>query len=703
MTVQTNTNVASFNGNGVTQIFPIAFKFNNDTDLVVLLVDDATGAVSQLTLNSDYTVSGEGDEEGGLINVVVAPATGKRLKVTRLVDILQLTDLRNQGKFFAEVHEAAFDLLTMIAQQHDSGIRSALRVAESDPEPARIPAVAQRAGKVLSFDNDGNPQVVAPVSDSSTGLRLELANGTANLVDSAVVGYKGRDVESRLGEVIYEKDHGVLRNGVSDDTATLQAAINEAAASRKVLISGPGTSIVTGLSVPSDLEWLCIGSKLLLAPNTDASILVNSDVVGGNANTVIKGLELDGNKANQGAISRPAALFKNCDGFTLERVVAHDAKITSYTVDTYNQILFVDCNNCTVEHSESYNSDQGGLGFYGTGGGHRVLFNYVHDCPAGIEGAYQTDSHIFGNKVRNSSVALISWSGLRNIIYKNDLAISTGGAGVVCGHSGTPTMSADNSYVTENYIEDVYSYGVTVFGSSGVTVESNKIKRATGNSTHSIFINTGCSDVKVKDNRIVDYYTAAAGACGIFVDGCADAEIKDNTVLGATGGTTGNGIRLFNNCPNSEISGNKVVDTVSTGINISEGSTDVTVGMNKVRSSGGVGIRSLGLGAVVSGNLVSATSGAQGILIGADQATVTGNRVTGVTGGSGIFINAVDYNAVVGNILDNCSIGINVPSGSDYNVEAANVMTSTVTTKINIGTTTGNKMAHNIGVATHDV
>lgn len=196
MTVQTNTNVASFNGNGVTQIFPIAFKFNNDTDLIVLLVDDATGAVSQLTLNSDYTVSGEGDEEGGLINVVVAPALGQRLKVTRVVDIRQLTDLRNQGKFFAEVHEDAFDLLTMIAQQHESGIKSALRVAESDPEPARIPAVAQRAGKLLAFNQDGDPTTVAPVSDSSTELRLELANGTPHLVDGEVVWRADRHIDS---------------------------------------------------------------------------------------------------------------------------------------------------------------------------------------------------------------------------------------------------------------------------------------------------------------------------------------------------------------------------------------------------------------------------------------------------------------------------------------------------------------------------
>lgn len=188
MTVQTNTNVASFNGNGVTQIFPIAFKFNNDTDLVVLLVDDATGSVVQLTLNSDYTVSGEGDEEGGLINVVVAPAVGKRLKVTRVVDILQLTDLRNQGKFFAEVHEDALDLLTMIAQQHESGIKSALRVAESDPEPSRIPAAALRAGKLLAFDANGNPTTALPVADSSTDLRLDLANDDDAAKGAAILG-----------------------------------------------------------------------------------------------------------------------------------------------------------------------------------------------------------------------------------------------------------------------------------------------------------------------------------------------------------------------------------------------------------------------------------------------------------------------------------------------------------------------------------
>lgn len=185
MTVQTSTNVASFIGNGVTQIFPIAFKFNNDTDLAVFLVNEATGFASLLTLNSGYTVRGEGDEEGGSITVLTPPAADQRLTVVRRVGILQLTDLRNQGKFFAEVHEDALDLLTMIAQQNATDLGLSLRVAETDPQPQRLPSAVQRAGLLLSFDEDGNPIAVAPTSDSSTALRLELAESAG----SGKVGY----------------------------------------------------------------------------------------------------------------------------------------------------------------------------------------------------------------------------------------------------------------------------------------------------------------------------------------------------------------------------------------------------------------------------------------------------------------------------------------------------------------------------------
>jgi len=326
MTVQTNTNVASFNGNGVTQIFPIAFKFNNDTDLVVLLVDDATGSASQLTLNSDYTVSGEGDEDGGLVNVVVAPAIGKRLKVLRIVDILQQTDLRNQGKFFAEVHEDAFDLLTMIAQQHESGIKSSLRVAESDPEPSRIPSVSQRAGKILSFDSLGNPVVVAPVSDSSTSLRIELSlpsgasliggggqvvesiaalrllinsnpskaafvagyyspgdgGGGAYYLDagdtttadnggSVIVAADGARWKLSQAGVVSVKQFGAKGDGVTDDTAAVQSACDAAG----LLFVPAGTYLLSSRITVSDRPFMLYGG------GKEVSVLLWSGIAGG--------------------------------------------------------------------------------------------------------------------------------------------------------------------------------------------------------------------------------------------------------------------------------------------------------------------------------------------------------------------------------------------------------------------------------------
>ena len=511
----------------------------------------------------------------------------------------------------------------------------------------------------------------------------------------------GRWKLTQVGKVTF-RQFGAKGDGV-DDTAALLAGV---AGGARHFDEGGDFVTTAALPFPSNTVWTAgAGAKLRLKAGSDASLIVNSDVGGGNTNIQIFDLELDGDRANQGVISRPVALFKNCTNVKLTRVKAHDARIAVYTVDTYNQVLFVDCINCEVDHCEIYNSDQGGLGFYGTGGFHRLLFNDIHDCAAGIEGTYQTDSHLFGNKVRNTVVSLISWSGLRNIIYKNNVAVSTAAAGIVCGHSGTPNQIADQSYVTENIIENVFSYGVTVFVSAGVTVEGNKIKRTTGNSTHSIYINTGCADISVINNRIVDYFTSTAGACGIFVDGCPDATLRGNKVYGATGGGTGAGIRLFNACPDAEISGGIVADSAGIGLNLSATSPDCTVSGLRVRNSGGVGIQAAGIGVAVATCVVRDSGGAQGILISGGQGSATGNRVSGVGGGTGtgIHVNAVDYNAVVGNVLETCATGVNLPSGTDFTVAAANTFTADVTTKVNIGTTTGSKVAHNIGVATHDI
>ena len=299
MTVQTNTNVASFNGNGVTQIFPIAFKFNNDTDLVVLLVNEDSGASSLLTLNSDYTVSGEGNEEGGLINVVVAPAVGQRLKVSRVVDILQMTDLRNQGKFFAEVHEDAFDLLTMIAQQHESGISGSIRVAESDPEPARLPPIASRAGRLMAFDEEGNPTTAVPASGSVSEYAISLLNRTDPYQGAALIGFRpaldgatGRLLREKLEDLLSVRDFGAVGDGLADDSAAIQSAISAGVP----LLWPAGTyRIASPLSVAplSGVQWHGLSATVLCdfpAP-VQRAILIDQLQAGDHS---ISGINIDG-------------------------------------------------------------------------------------------------------------------------------------------------------------------------------------------------------------------------------------------------------------------------------------------------------------------------------------------------------------------------------------------------------------------------
>ncbi len=69
MTVSANVSRVTFAGDDATTSFDLGstFIFFDDTDLVVEVVTDATGASEELTLNVDYTVSG-GDGATGTVD-----------------------------------------------------------------------------------------------------------------------------------------------------------------------------------------------------------------------------------------------------------------------------------------------------------------------------------------------------------------------------------------------------------------------------------------------------------------------------------------------------------------------------------------------------------------------------------------------------------------------------------------------------------
>lgn len=126
MTVSTEVDHNEYAGNGVTTSFPYTFRIFHKSDLVVQVVD-LDENITDLVLDTDYTVTGAGGYTGGNVILTTALENGFRISIARELPVTQETDLRNQGQFFAEVHEDAFDKLTMLIQQSNGSFSLALK------------------------------------------------------------------------------------------------------------------------------------------------------------------------------------------------------------------------------------------------------------------------------------------------------------------------------------------------------------------------------------------------------------------------------------------------------------------------------------------------------------------------------------------------------------------------------------------------
>lgn len=312
MTVSTEVDHNEYTGNGVTTSFPYTFRIFKKSDLVVQVVDlDENIAV--LALDTDYTVTGAGGYNGGNVILSKALANGYQISISRDLPVTQETDLRNQGKFFAEVHEDALDKLTMLIQQVRSWFRLALCKPSSianwydalnnyirnlkdprDPQDAatknyvdtivfsnlsrtlrvpepinQLPPAAVRRNMMPAFDNDGNAIVVIPPSGSASDVLIQLASSSDGKGD-ALVAVKQPYANS---VTITQHQHntylltpyhfGAKGDGIADDTLALNRWSNCGA---KVLYWPAGKYLVSPTNgVSLDMDNYHTGDSALTA------------------------------------------------------------------------------------------------------------------------------------------------------------------------------------------------------------------------------------------------------------------------------------------------------------------------------------------------------------------------------------------------------------------------------------------------------
>lgn len=214
MTVSTTTSQIVFSSG--TEL-PITFPFLDSSELVVVETTE-TGATTTLTEGegSDYTVTGEGDPDGGTVTLASAIDSGHTVTVTRQTTKTQLTDLRNAGSFLPEDIETALDRMAMLLQELDRDMDTFTADVDEATCTATDGTVARtlesRFNEWLSFldfwdgpldgSEDCTTELVAALAAAGTDHVLWMPAGKFTISDS--IDYSGRHI---VGAGLWDPDH----------------------------------------------------------------------------------------------------------------------------------------------------------------------------------------------------------------------------------------------------------------------------------------------------------------------------------------------------------------------------------------------------------------------------------------------------------------------------------------------------------------
>ncbi len=117
MTVDITQNTVKATASGAAgETVTVPFLFQKNADLQVYVEDQTTGAITTLTLDTDYSVTGAGVATGGKVTMITTQTAGDFIHVDLWLDFLQGTGLPETGTFSPKSHENVFDKLTQMIQ-----------------------------------------------------------------------------------------------------------------------------------------------------------------------------------------------------------------------------------------------------------------------------------------------------------------------------------------------------------------------------------------------------------------------------------------------------------------------------------------------------------------------------------------------------------------------------------------------------------
>ncbi|MFK0377849.1 right-handed parallel beta-helix repeat-containing protein [Pandoraea sp. NPDC090278] len=272
MTVSSQISSVTYDGDGVTTLFPIPYYFLKDTDLTVYTYEVSSGISAPLVLGTNYLVTGAGVQTGGALQLISGTviAVGFELHIDRTPPVTQETEWQANDPFPAKTSERALDKLTMIAQMLVSIIGTgsnassralllglgdvngsgAYRAQQNRISDVADPENSQDVVNLRTMQKAMADLLVDGAGDVVMGL---LANTADTTLGDALVGVRApatgavartqHDVNAERMSVM---DFGARGNGTVDDTEAFIRAQSWAGSVKGARIEiPPGTYVLT--------------------------------------------------------------------------------------------------------------------------------------------------------------------------------------------------------------------------------------------------------------------------------------------------------------------------------------------------------------------------------------------------------------------------------------------------------------------------
>lgn len=259
MTVSSTQSYVEYNADGTTTAFTIPYYFLLNSDISAMIVDNF-GDISELTNSSDFSVSGAGDESGGVATFSSIYPIGYKILIYRNPPATQETKYYENGKFPAKSHEAALDKLTMLIQDYGWQIdllslkKPNILARHYDAKGNRI----SNLGDPIAYGDAVNKR---SLDDAVTGLNSNLSSQIA------------AEEAARKAADIAEADARAAADANLQEQLTGEVPLEASAFS---VISWHKKTLDNSVTIPDNMNAWSFGPEITISPGQQVTIPENS-------------------------------------------------------------------------------------------------------------------------------------------------------------------------------------------------------------------------------------------------------------------------------------------------------------------------------------------------------------------------------------------------------------------------------------------